>query len=274
MVKRKVVLSLHRRIGITSALFVVLLSFTGILLQHISSFGLDSSFISSERLLAWYGIEIPEIESSYNSETNTVSLIEDALFFNGSALSGNYSSLAGLVNTEFGSVVATGNQLILISEEGELIEVLGSVHGVPGEIISIGLGLDTLSLDTTGLNTTGLETTEVSVNSTVPIILRLSNRLVEADLDALAWVDAELDSAGVRWSEAAELSASEAESIKQRYGASLLSWERIVLDIHSGRVFGQFGVFLVDLMAILFLFMAITGVWIWSRRRSKIKNHS
>ena len=49
---------------------------------------------------------------------------------------------------------------------------------------------------------------------------------------------------------------------------SLISWERLLLDIHSGRVLGSLGVVLVDLMALLFMLMAASGVWIWSRRRN------
>ncbi len=236
---------------------MVLLSATGLLLQHVSKLGLDSSFIGSARIIQWYGIEIPAVESSYNSGTNTVSLIEDTLFLNGRPLSANYFTLRGLVNSEFGSVIATDNQLLLLSEEGELIEALGSVHGVPDDIISVGLGLD---IDAAR---------EVDAGSR-RVFLRLRDSLIEADLDALNWTESEISPNRVSWSEAAELNAAEAELIRERYAASLLSWERIVLDVHSGRMFGQFGVLLMDLMAILFLFMAITGVWIWSRRRSKI----
>jgi len=41
-----------------------------------------------------------------------------------------------------------------------------------------------------------------------------------------------------------------------------------LLDIHSGRVLGSLGVVLVDLMALLFMLMAASGAWIWSRRRN------
>lgn len=250
MVNRRALLSLHRRIGIVSALFVVLLSISGLLLQHISSIGFDNSFISSNTLLRWYGFEIPQVESTYASESAQVSLIEDALFFNGSRLAGSYSSLQGVVDTESGSmlltIVATDSQMLLLTQAGELIELLDSVHGVPS-------GIDSLGREVQG-QSTGL-------------FLQVFGEVIKADIDALSWTPREGGEQGISWSQEVLPENEKLQQIRESYSASLLSWERIVLDIHSGRVLGSFGVFLVDLMAVLFLFMAITGVWLWSRRR-------
>ncbi len=41
-----------------------------------------------------------------------------------------------------------------------------------------------------------------------------------------------------------------------------------MLDLHNGRIFGGFGVFLIDAAAVLFLILAVTGVWMWARSRS------
>ena len=53
---------LHRRMGITSALFVILLTVTGLLLQHSPILKLDTSYIQSPALVDWYGIEAPNVE--------------------------------------------------------------------------------------------------------------------------------------------------------------------------------------------------------------------
>ncbi|MBQ13009.1 MAG: hypothetical protein CMQ17_01195, partial [Gammaproteobacteria bacterium] len=58
-------------------------------------------------------------------------------------------------------------------------------------------------------------------------------------------------------------------AIREHYRSTLLSVERLVLDLHSGRIFGAAGALLVDIMAVLFMLMAATGVWIWLRRRSE-----
>ena len=46
-----------------------------------------------------------------------------------------------------------------------------------------------------------------------------------------------------------------------------------MLDLHSGRILGSWGVYLVDAAAILFMLLAITGVWLWGKRRASAQQH-
>jgi len=43
--------------------------------------------------------------------------------------------------------------------------------------------------------------------------------------------------------------------------------ERLLLDLHSGRLFGIWGVYFMDLIAILILILAATGLFMWLQRR-------
>ncbi|MFT5351416.1 MAG: hypothetical protein ACI9MF_002239 [Gammaproteobacteria bacterium] len=52
------------------------------------------------------------------------------------------------------------------------------------------------------------------------------------------------------------------------YRGKGLSLERILLDLHSGRLLGNAGVFIVDLAALFFVFLALSGSWMWLRKRS------
>jgi uncharacterized iron-regulated membrane protein len=52
-----------------------------------------------------------------------------------------------------------------------------------------------------------------------------------------------------------------------------LSLERVLLDLHSGRILGEAGVWLVDAAALLFLLLAGSGVWLWGRRRASARVH-
>jgi hypothetical protein len=230
--------------GIVGALFVILLSASGLILHYSPDLQLDNRFISSSSLLSWYRIEVPEIALSYSAGDQYASLIADAIYFNESRLPGSFTSLSGIVAAESGYAIATRNQLILLTEAGELIEILGSLVGVPAGIDRIG-------------------------NSSVgEVYLELDSQVLAADLDALTWIDSNSQQSRVSWSSSEALDRQLAEQIQDDYGDSLLSWERLVLDIHSGRLLGGIGVVLVDLMAILFMLMAGTGVWIWSTRRS------
>lgn len=230
--------------GLVSALFVILLSVSGLVIHHSPRLNLDQRFINSSAMLGWYGIEAPDISISFALGDHQASLIADSIYLDSVRLADGFNFLIGLLETEFGFLIATNDQLLLVTAEYELIEALGSVHGIPRGLMAIGSGLED------------------------EIYLRNGDSIFAADLDALTWLPATLGQEQIQWSRASTPNVDLAELIKSDYSSSLLSWERLILDIHSGRFLGGFGVVLVDIMALLFMFMAITGVWVWTRRRS------
>ena len=227
-----------------SAFFVLLLSLTGLVLQHDAWFKLDSRFIRSSRILAWYNIEVPDVTTSYSDAQHSISLIANKLYFDALPLDGVYRSLTGFIAQDFGYVVSTIDQLLLLTELGETVEILGSVHGLPSPIDGMGLTSDD------------------------ELVLSVAGAAFRANLDSLIWSSVVLSNEEMALSTALPLSQELTQLIKQDYGNSLLSWERLVLDLHSGRFLGAWGERLMDVMALLFIFMALTGLWIWSRRRS------
>ena len=46
-----------------------------------------------------------------------------------------------------------------------------------------------------------------------------------------------------------------------------ISIERLLQDLHSGRLFGIFGVILMDLASVALVLLALTGCWVWLRKR-------
>jgi hypothetical protein len=238
-------LTLHHRMGIVSALFIILLSLTGLVLHHGSFLGLDNRFIQSSSLLNWYNIEVPGVTLSFSVENKRASLIEQAIYFNRERLPGSYNNLTGITASDFGFVIATSNSLLLLTEEGELIEELTSVNGVPAGITAIGAGVGGF----------------INLNSAAG--------LVQANLESLQWEAIENADLVVNWSADSQVPVELNTVIQKHYAGSLLSTERLILDIHSGRIFGSVGALVVDIMAILFILMAMTGVWIWVKRRSE-----
>lgn len=243
-VRLKRLLALHRTLGLTSALFVIVLSLTGLALQHSSRFDLDASFLKAEVWLSWYQIEIPNVTKSYVSGDKSISLIADSLYFDTSLIANGLPDIKGLISIDDMYVAVSPQRLFLISGAAELIEILDAVHGVPGQIEAVAISEQNL------------------------LLMRTSEGVYQANLDALNFDLLELIDPQISWSEPSLINQELNTSIRNNYGDSLLSWERLILDIHSGRIFGQWGVVLVDIMAVLFLIMAVTGVWIWSRRRS------
>ena len=65
----------------------------------------------------------------------------------------------------------------------------------------------------------------------------------------------------VRWLES-ETQATTPE-LAQRYGEALISWERWLQDLHSGRFFGPVGIWVMSLAALIFIVLAFTGLLVW-----------
>lgn len=59
--------------------------------------------------------------------------------------------------------------------------------------------------------------------------------------------------------------------IEQGY-APPLSWDRVLLDLHTGRFFGDWGVYLMDAAAIVLLLLTFTGIYNWYRSPRRVKS--
>jgi len=220
---------------------------SGIVLHHSADIGLDQRFIANHILLSWYDIDAPEINQSFVQGAHSLSRIEDTLYFDNDPLHGSFGELAGFVSAQPGYVAATTNgQLVLLTTSGEIIEILGPIHGVPEQISALG----------------------VDQQSDSGPIIQTDEGIHRLDLTTLGWE--EIDSTAIdtiHWSTSALLQPISSDYIRADFASRLLTLEKVFLDIHSGSILGAFGQWLVDIMAGLFMLMAITGVWIWSRKR-------
>ena len=59
------------------------------------------------------------------------------------------------------------------------------------------------------------------------------------------------------------------ESIQEQFRVKDLTWERFILDVHAGRWFGGWGWVLMDLGGLLLLLLAISGVVMYTLRRTR-----
>ena len=72
----------HKKIGVTTAIFVIFLAVSGILLNHSQQLSLNSEYIQSEWLLDLYQIN-PEAEPfAYNINNIWIVQIGERLYFN------------------------------------------------------------------------------------------------------------------------------------------------------------------------------------------------
>ena len=244
--KRKQIPSLfsrwHRRLGITAAIFVILLSGTGMMLQHAPSFGLDQTPLGSTIVARWMGMEPPSV-TAYSVESNWLLATRESLWLGDRRIDrGHYDSPRGVVRTVFGfAVVTSEGHVILFDDSGQRIEQMRPETGLPASVDRIGRG------------------------SEHRIIIESEGKRWRAGKQWLGFEAHGGDS--VEWSQPQPPPNPLRKAVQQQALADSVTWERFLLVLHSGRIAGAVGVFLMDAAAIVFIVLAATGVYLWWRRR-------
>ncbi len=238
----------HRYIGLTAALFVVILALTGLALNHTEELGLDSRHVQSGMLLDWYGVHAPASITSYPVDQHILSAVGKQVYWNTELVPQVDGPLLGALGYSDLVVAAVEGGLLLFTLEGELIEQLGGNAGVPAGMQAIGLA------------------------PAGKLAIRAAHGYYQTDSDFLEWHETDtLDP--VAWATAIDTPAPLQAALVDAYRGSGLSLERVLLDLHSGRILGNWGVYLMDAAAILFLLLAFSGVWLWAKRRASAREH-
>ena len=232
----------HRRIGLLAGLFVLILSLTGIALNHTEMLRLDERHVSSSWLLSWYGIAPPEVTTGFEAGQSWVTLVEDQLYLDDRRLPGTYTEVSGVVLIGGTVIVVADGDALVLTTEGEFIERLGLINGVPAGIEQIGTGADKA------------------------LLVSAAQGLFRSNGELTAWDPVDQGHEGIAWSSPALPPTELAERLRRDYRSNILPLERVLLDLHSGRIAGGAGVILMDLAAIILILLVVTGGWIWIKR--------
>ncbi len=227
---------LHRYIGLFSAIVLIMLAVTGIALNHTDSLKLDSRMIQSRTILDWYGIASTQTVTSYATANHILSRAGQQVYFDQNSLAAREYNLLGAVETEQFIVAAMRNSLVLITTEGEIIE-----QPPMKAIEKIGLG------------------------DQQQIVIKSEQGLMASNDGLLSWQP--YQNPAVQWSVATQAPDSIIENLRNQSRTSILPLERVLLDLHSGRIFGAIGVFIVDLVGLFLIILSLSGCAIWFKHK-------
>lgn len=238
----------HRRIGLAAAIFVVVFVVSGVMLNHTERLGLADLRARSAVLLDWYGIQAPAQARSFQAGRHWVSELGERIYLNGGAVATEHSGLLGAVLLEDVVVVALENHVALLDvATGGLLEVLGGAAGVPSGMSAIG-------------------------SQDGALIVRAGHGDYRADKDLLRWEKATPKAAvATAWAQPARTPGSLYNAMAAAYRGDGLSLERVLLDLHSGRIFGRYGPLMMDTVALALLMLVLSGIWVFghaAQRRS------
>ena len=230
----------HRRIGLLASAFIIFLVLTGIALQHSDDLGLPTKYLTSTWLLNNYGIK-PNPITTYQLGNQTISHAGATIYLSGKPITHEIDLVLGAIQQQNEIIIATSDSLIILNLNGEIIDEITLHDGLQEAPKGIAL----------------------SVNNT-PVVRGL-NTYWESVEDLTRWE--KFQGPHPHWVEPTITLPALKQVIESHDMSQQISLERFLLDAHSGRVFGKYGIYIIDAAAILLLILSITGIWLWSVRK-------
>ncbi len=231
--------SFHRVIGVVLASFLLMFAITGVALNHSSELKLDKRYVNWDWLMSQYGLGQVSPDISFLIDNKIFSQFGNQLFLDATPLTHIERPLLGGIALEDIIVLATDDALILLTREGEFIERMGAEAGVPAPIQNIGLYHGEPVLQTRQ----AMWRSNFMLDKWEPISLQ-----------------------GVSWSIAHPLPNSVYNELKQFFYGKGISVQQLLIDIHNGHILGSVGIWLVDFLGLLIVFLSLSGLWMWGRR--------
>ncbi len=252
--------SWHGWTGLVFLIWLVWLAVTGIVLNHSSGLGLDRSYAHSKTILDAYGLA-PEStqlaltlpDPSHSAGPGLLITYSDGqLFANANSVANIPTQpLAGLISGNQ-VLVATTNALVLLTEQGDLVETLAEYSGLPTPIGRLGEVVQ-------GYDVAGL--------LGAPVIETTDGNLFVADSALLNWQGAPARlGAHVRWARAPQHQEIPAAVLAAQANGRI-TWQQVLVDAHAGRLFGDWGIWLTDLSGVALIVLACSGPVLYLRGR-------
>lgn len=221
-------------------LFLVLIALSGLLLNHADRLGLSHT-AAGPWLLKLYGVELPPVHAAFTAGDVMFATSADTLYANGKPLAKSVNRLIGAVAVENAIVIATGNEFFITTTDAALIE-----RFAPGALQPM------RELGTDGRR----------------VIVAFAEGYAEFDADQMnLGVAADIALDDVAWSRPTVPTAQQAQQIGVAALGQAINWERVLLDLHSGRILPGLGRYLADITALALLYMCFSGIVLWTRRR-------
>jgi hypothetical protein len=241
---------LHRWLGISTFAFLLLLSLTGVAINHTDSLGLDEHYVSSQWVLDWYGIEMPQPTASYDSGFGRVTLLGERLYLDDRELARGLGAIAGAVAWDGNLAVATTDSILFFAPAGKLLKRAG------------------LDAATTAIERIGTRPPPAgAAQGTHQLLVEGGERgfLYEPAQTELSAIPLPVDS--VQWSVQSVVPPAELQRLARVYRGPGVTLARVLADLHSGRLFSPVGTLVADVVGALIVVLSATGLLVWWRSR-------
>ena len=229
----------HARIGFAAIVLVLLLALSGIALNHGHALGLDGRRAHSTWLAHWYGM-VSEPPQAFRSGKHQLVAANGRWILDGRSVAEDASRPIGFVTLAGMHFIAAATEIHMIQADGALVDKLGKEMLPALPIHAIGTSRDRVVIATPGGNF--------------------------ASKDGLNWAWVHVED--IQWSAATQLAPGEEQVVAAELVPGI-SWQRLLEDVHSGRIFGRYGPLVMDLVGVVLTMLALSGAWLFLRPRHR-----
>ena len=226
---------MHRWLGLAAGAILVLLAVTGVLINHSPALGLDSANLRQTWLLSLYHSEAAVETRAYRVDRHWLGWANGTLALDGEPVAEVEAAPVGAAATEPVLLAAFPETVVLLTRDGRVVETLGTA-ALPGEI-------------------TGLTAGENG-----GVVVRTPDGCHTAGPGVVSWSPAGCPET---WSEPERPPGTVRAALMELDDRPEIPWSRLLLDLHSGRLFGTVGVLVVDVVGLAAIALAITGLFNW-----------
>jgi uncharacterized iron-regulated membrane protein len=235
---------IHRIIGVTCAFFTLILAITGLFLLRNETWKLAEHQPPASLVRYLYQLPKPEI-TGFNVADSWWSYSEQSLWLKKKLTLQNLSQPLAISPKPFGTLIITSDEIIMLDHEQNLIDRMKLAQD-----IALSPPLTQFKIEAEALF---LQSKEGSLKSRDYLNWETTGPFSTSATTPTAKLPNELHA----W-------------IANQTLPTSLSWERLLLDLHSGRILGSLGPWIMEISAWGLILLVITGLWLQAQR-SRLK---
>lgn len=233
---------MHRWIGLASAALFAVLAVTGPMLMHAKDFSLNEIWVTNDFALSFYDTDPAGPPRGVQTDAGWVLAVDGFVILEARLLGRDQGELIGAAIDGDYLVVAADSGLSLFTRDGAPVEHFG-IDALPGPVLRLGQSADGLVIET-------------------------PQGRFRSDDDYLSWREA--NEGDVAWVDVDENPpAEQSRQALDIYRRHLVTAHRLITDIHSGRIVGAWGPYVMDAAAVAMLLMVASGLVNWWKNRGR-----
>jgi len=228
----------HGLVGAAIVLFLLYILLSGLALNHGDALKLDKREVSYPWLMRWYGIDVVGPNQGYLLGKSYFSWEGDKWALDDKLLPSSAGLPVGAVEVGGLNYVATSTALYLYQPDGQLLDKVEKQSLPAYPILALGKMSNKVMLQTPSAVFASVDGQNWEKSSTTGMVLSSLHNLPD--------------------------------NIKRRSADTFapgISLQRILLDVHSGRIFGRYAFLVMDIVSLVLFALGLSGFWLYWRLR-------